>query len=110
MAASNEFTEYIKGQLQDIGNISARRMFGGTLLELGGKQLGIIINGTLYFRVTNPSMQKQYKQSGSVQFSYTRKDKNKPIVIKNWWSVPEDAIDDTKELKRLAKEIFNQYL
>ena len=81
-------------------------MFGGALLKVQNKQLGIIIEDQLYFKVTNSEVQKRYESEGSKQFSYTRKDKKDPVVIKNWWSVPEDVIESGSQLVDLAEEVL----
>lgn len=81
-------------------------MFGGVLLKVQNKQLGIIIEDQLYFKVTNSEVQKRYESEGSKQFSYTRKDKKDPVVIKNWWSVPEDAMEGGSQLVDLAEEVL----
>tara|TARA_B100000745_G_scaffold242943_1_gene165244 strand:- start:14353 stop:14685 length:333 start_codon:yes stop_codon:yes gene_type:complete len=106
MSISKEFTEYILDLLSPLGNIEVKRMFGGALLKVQNKQLGIIIEDQLYFKVTNSEVQKRYESEGSKQFSYTRKDKKDPVVIKNWWSVPEDVIESGSQLVDLAEEVL----
>jgi len=108
MNTSREFAEYIQEQLEPVGDISLKNMFGGVLLETEGRQLGVVLHSTLYFKVTDADLQKEYQARDSKQFEYTRKDKDKPVVIKNWWSVPEDAVDDSGELTRLAEEVLDQ--
>tara|TARA_B100000508_G_scaffold60333_1_gene47200 strand:- start:236818 stop:237150 length:333 start_codon:yes stop_codon:yes gene_type:complete len=106
MSTSKEFTNYILDLLSPLGNIEVKRMFGGVLLKVQNKQLGIIIEDQLYFKVTNSEVQKRYESEGSKQFSYTRKDKKDPVVIKNWWSVPEDAMEGGSQLVDLAEEVL----
>lgn len=106
MNTSPEYTTYILDLLSPLGDIEVKRMFGGVLLKLQGKQLGIIIEDTLYFKVINSEVQKRYKSEGSEQFSYTRKDKKDPVIIKNWWSVPEESVENSEELIVLAQEVL----
>ncbi len=106
MSTTEEFTNYILDLLSPLGNIEVKRMFGGALLKVGNKQLGIIIEDQLYFKVTNSEVQKRYESEGAKQFSYTRKDKKDPVVIKNWWSIPEDAMESGPELVVLAEEVL----
>ena len=108
MSTSNEFLDYCVEMLESLGDINVSRMFGGALLKVGGRQLGVVIDDTLFFKVIDPELQQRYKQSGSHQFSYTRKDKKAPIVIKNWWSVPEDTLDSSERLVELAEEVLAQ--
>ena len=108
MSASKEFVEYILDLLSPIQNIQTARMFGGVLLKVNGVQLGVLFGETLYFKVKDQELQAKYKAGGSKQFSYTRKDKADPVIIKNWWSVPEKALDNGEEMVRLAEEVINQ--
>lgn len=104
MHTSPEYTAYILDLLAPLGSVETTKMFSGVLLKVEGKQLGIIIDDVLYFKVINSEVQKRYESEGSVQFSYTRKDKKDPVVIKNWWSVPEDILENREEIIVLAEE------
>ena len=106
MPTTPEYTSYILDLLSPLGNIEVKRMFSGALLSVEGKQLGIIIEDTLYFKVLNSEVQKRYESEGAKQFSYTRKDKKDPVIIKNWWSAPEDALENSEELVTLAREVL----
>jgi TfoX/Sxy family transcriptional regulator of competence genes len=108
MSTSSEFTEYVLDQLSPVGVILTSKMFGGVLLKVNNKQLGVIISDTLYFRVKEPELQERFKEMDSEQFSYIRKDKEEPVVIKNWWSVPEESLENKDELVGLAYEVLLQ--
>ncbi len=108
MATSEEFSGYILDLLESVGEVECKRMFSGVLLKVAGRQLGIIIDDILYFKVVDFKLQNKYKDAGSSQFSYVRKDKTQPVVIKNWWSVPDFALDNPQELVILAEEVLAQ--
>lgn len=108
MGVSTEFTDYILDLLSPVGTVTSSAMFSGILLKVDGKQLGILFSETMYFKVTDEALQAEYKKKGSTQFSYTRKDKKDPVVIKNWWSVPEDALDSGEDLVILAEAVLQQ--
>ena len=108
MTISQEYTEYILDLLSPLNHVETSRMFSGVLLKVGGRQLGILFAETVYFKVTEPVLQEKYRERGSVQFSYARRDKVEPVVIKNWWSVPESALDNQEELVSLAREVLDQ--
>ena len=109
MTASKEFVEYVLELLEPLGeDVKTARMFGGALLKVGDKQLGVLFGDTVYFKVKDSALQERYKSEGSRQFTYTRKDKKDPVVIKNWWSVPESAMDNSEEMSRLAEEVLDQ--
>lgn len=108
MNSSAEFTDYILDQLTSVGVIQTTKMFGGVLLKVNNKQLGVVIRETLYFKVKEPELQRRFEEMGSEQFEYTRKDKEEPVVIKNWWSVPEETLEDREELVGLAYDVLLQ--
>jgi len=108
MSTSHEFVDYVLDQLAPVGVILTSRMFGGVLLKVNNKQLGIIIDDTLYFKVKEPELQKKFINLESEQFEYERKDRDEPVVIRNWWSVPPESIEDTQVLTGLAYEVLLQ--
>lgn len=108
MSTSPEFSDYVLDQLAAIGTVQTARMFGGVLLKVNNKQLGIIISDTLYFRVKESELQEKFKAMDSEQFEYERKDREGPTVIKNWWSVPEESLENREELLGLAHEVLLQ--
>ena len=108
MTASKEFVEYVLELLVPLGEIETARMFGGVLLKVDGKQLGVLFAETVFFKVTDITLQERYKKEGSKQFTYRRKDKKDLVVIKNWWSVPDRAMDNSEEMVRLAEEVLHQ--
>lgn len=83
-------------------------MFGGTLLKVGNKQLGVILMDTLYFKVKQPELPEKFRQFDSAQFTYDRKNREKSVIIKNWWSVPEEIVEDAEQLVALAYEVLLQ--
>lgn len=108
MSTSAEFTDYVLDQLEAVGVIQTAKMFSGVLLKVNNKQLGIIIMDTLYFKVKEPELQKQFESMDSEQFSYQRKDREAPVVIKNWWSVPEELLESRDEIVALAHAVLLQ--
>ncbi len=108
MSATEEFKEYVLELLEPLNGLTTARMFGGVLLKVDGQQLGVLFSNTVYFKVKDSKLQERYKSEGSKQFTYARKDKKDPVVIKNWWSVPEYAMDNSEEMVRLAEEVLGQ--
>jgi len=108
MSNNSELTEYILDLLHPVGDIETTKMFGGVLFKVGDVQLGVLLLDTFYLKVIDTEMQKEFIDKGSKQFSYTRKDKKDPVIIKNWWSVPDDAMDNSEELVRLAEDVLGQ--
>ena len=63
---------------------------------------------TLYCKAKEPELQKRFEAMDSKQFSYTRKDMNEPVVIKNWWSVPEESLENREAVVALAYDVLLQ--
>ena len=108
MATSPEFTDYVLDQLSDVGVIQTSKMFSGVLLKIDNKQLGVIIDDTLYFKVKEPELHKKFTEMDSDPFEYDRKDREHPVRIRTWWSVPEEILEDRGELVALAYEVLLQ--
>lgn len=108
MTATPEFTDYVLDQLAPVGVILTSKMFSGVLLKIDNKQLGVIIDDILYFKVKEPELQERLKEMDSEQFTYTRKDSETPVTIKNWWSVPEETLENNDEIVALAYEVLLQ--
>ena len=108
MSASKEFVEYVLELLEPLGGVKTSRMFGGVLLKVDEKQLGVLFGDTVYFKVVDKKLQERYKDEGSKQFTYIRKDKKDPVIIKNWWSVPDRVMDNSEEMVQLAEEVLKQ--
>ena len=53
MSASKEFVEYVLDLLGTLEGITTSRMFGGVLLKVRDKQLGVLFGDTVYFKVTD---------------------------------------------------------
>jgi hypothetical protein len=41
-------------------------------------------------------------------FEYDRKDRESPVRIRTWWSVPEEVLEDQGQLAALAYEVLLQ--
>ena len=108
MNGGNDFLEYILEQLESLGDIEVKKMFGAFLLKVEGEQLGIVIDDIFYLKVVDKEIQERYREEGSVQFEYKKKTRKEPVVIKNWWSVPERALEDRDYLLELTDEVLNQ--
>ena len=51
MGATDSFAEFLREQLEPLGHITMRRMFGKTGLFCDGVMFGMVKDNTLYFRV-----------------------------------------------------------
>jgi TfoX/Sxy family transcriptional regulator of competence genes len=102
------FIDYVIDQLEPVGVVLTSKMFGGVLLKIDNKQLGIIIDGTLYFKVKEPELHRKFTQMESDPYEYDRQDRESPVRIRTWWSVPDEVLEDKRQLVGLAYEVLLQ--
>jgi DNA transformation protein len=92
------FKEFVLDQLDGLGGVSARSMFGGYGIYLGGEFFGIVFDGRLYFR-TDESTRDAYVAEGSRPFQPNDRQR-----LKNYYEVPTDVIEDRELLVEWARE------
>ncbi|MGH2551705.1 MAG: TfoX/Sxy family protein, partial [Thermomicrobiales bacterium] len=67
------FAEYIIEQLEGLGNVTTKRFFSGTALNVGDLQLGFVsLEETLYLRLRAED-RAELETLGGEAFSYGRK-------------------------------------
>ncbi len=87
-----------------IGEIRARRMFGGAALYYDDIVFALVIDSTCYLRVDDAT-RARFLAEKSVPFSYDRE--GRTISMKGYLSTPADALDGGQPLRdwvRLAIE------
>jgi DNA transformation protein len=89
--------EHVLDLLGDDSGVSLRRFFGGWSLIRGGQQLAVIMD-TVYAKVP-ASQRERWRAAGSRPFQYQAKDKT--VVVRAYWSLPDGALDDPAELRRI---------
>jgi DNA transformation protein len=100
MARSSEFVEFVLENLQPLGGVSARRMFGGWGIYKDGVMFALIAHETLYFKVDDGNRQA-HEAAGLPQFTYT--DKGKPIRMP-YREAPPEGFDDPEILCAWARD------
>jgi DNA transformation protein and related proteins len=100
MPVSTEFRDFLLEQLEPLGLVSARRMFGGAGLFYGEIMFALLANDVLYFKVDEAS-QKDFEAAGTEPFSYKRGDKQQ--ALKTLWRVPDEVMDDVDILVAWAR-------
>jgi DNA transformation protein len=88
------FLEFVKDELEELGEITSRAMFGGYSIYKDALIFAIIDDNDLYLKGVGNAA-KVFEGTGSVQFSYQGK---KGIVKMCYWKVPSDIIDDKEKL------------
>lgn len=99
VAVRGEYLEYILDQLEPVGSIFHRRMFGGVGLYCEDLIFGILDNDTLYLKVDDTT-RKRYEKSGSEPFRPYGKDAHSV----SYYRVPVAVLEDRETLAVWARE------
>lgn len=92
MAVSDSYIEFIKDQLEEIGEISSRKMFGGAGIYHGDKMFGLIANDRFYLKA-NEETKGKFEEYGMKAFMSSAKKKGMP-----YWEVPDEILEDRTKL------------
>ncbi len=101
MAVSDEYLDFVLDQLDSVGTVVWKRMFGGVGLYLDGLFFAIIENDTLRFKV-DVSNRAVYEDAGMGPFR-PYKDKGHTM---NFYEVPVEVLEERQELAVWARDAF----
>lgn len=105
MPVSEEYQAYIIERLECVGEVTARKMFGGLGLYLNGIFFALVSKNTLYFKVDD-SNRTDYEKAGAGPFQpYEEKKFNM-----NYYEVPAHVLDDDSLLRKWADAAFGAAL
>ena len=97
MPVSEEFLEFVLDQLSDLGDVTARKMFGGAGIYCEGKMLGLIANDVAYLR-TDDSNRSDYEKRDSGPFKpWEHKKMTMP-----YYEIPPEVLEDPEEFVEWA--------
>ncbi|MEL7567753.1 MAG: TfoX/Sxy family protein [Dehalobacterium sp.] len=99
MSISNSFLDYVVEQLVELGDVKAKKMFGGAALYFDGLIFALIAEDILYFKVDN-SNRKDYIQKGRGPF---KPFDDRPMVMP-YYEVPADVLENRKQLAEWARK------
>ena len=94
----DSFVTFILDQLEELGDVRSNRMFGGWGLYCDDLFFGIVSSDRLYFK-TDKDTRQRYIDLDMKPFAPTKKQ-----VLKNYYEVPADVIEDREELLDFAEE------
>jgi DNA transformation protein len=101
MSASKEFIEYIMELLEPVAAIEGSKFFGGYGIKSSSIQFAMIMDNSLYF-VVNDKTRPRYEKLHKQPFSYMTK--NGKRLVKRYFEVPEDLLEDQAALLEWARE------
>ena len=100
--ADPAYADFVLEQLEPLGGVSARRMFGGVGLFRDGLMFGIIAADTLYLKVDDGN-RADYEAANAGPFLYTREGRE---VALSYYEAPAELFDDPDELSDWARRAF----
>ncbi len=95
---ADSYRDFVLDQLRLLDGVTCRAMFGGYGLYLGANFFGILEDGRLYFK-TDEATRANYRERGMGPFVA-----GKNQVLKSYYEVPEEIVEDEEELASWARE------
>lgn len=102
MAISDEYLTYVIDQLECLGPIRSRRMFGGAGLYFEDLFFALVADDVLYFKVDD-SNRPDYEEAEMEAF---RPFPNKNTVM-GYYQVPIDVLDNRDRLRDWAQKALH---
>ena len=97
MPVSEEYLDYTVDQLRCIGEVVAKKMFGGVGLYHEGLFFGLIASDVLYFKADDVN-RPHYEAAGSRAFQ-----PYDGTYSMNYFEVPVDVLEDVDKLRAWAR-------
>tara|TARA_R110002124_G_scaffold55259_4_gene156456 strand:+ start:542 stop:970 length:429 start_codon:yes stop_codon:yes gene_type:complete len=101
MAVSAEYKDFILEQLEPLGPVRMRGMFGGSGIYLDDLMFGVIFGETLYFKVDDRN-RADYEAEDMGPFTFEMK--SGEVGSLHYYEVPERLYDDPDELIGWARK------
>lgn len=98
MAVSESYLEYVMERLEQLGTVTARKMFGGVGLYFDSTFFALIDDDTLYFKVDEQN-EGDFQALGMEPFRPFGSDS----YSMRYYAVPGDVLEDDSELHRWAR-------
>jgi len=100
MAVSDSFLAYVLEQLEGLGRVRSKRMFGGIGLYCDDLFFALIDDDTLYLKVDDTT-RPDFTARGLRPFQPFR---DKPEYSMSYYEAPADALDDPEVLADWARK------
>lgn len=104
MPVSPEYKEFIVEQLDRLGPVRMRGMFGGAGVYLDDLMFGLIFDETLYLKVDDRN-RPDFEAEGMEPFTYEMTDGSTGSL--RYYEVPERLYDDPDELVQWARKAMD---
>lgn len=100
MPARSEFVEYLVEQLQPLGEVTARPMFGGWGVYADGRMFALVADDAFYIKVDDINC-PEFEARGLKPFRYDTKNGRATI---RYYEPPAEALDDREILCAWARK------
>jgi DNA transformation protein and related proteins len=100
MVASESFAEFLREQLDPLGRVTMRRMFGKTGVFCDGLMFGMVTDDILYLRVDEHNRAAFKEAEVFPPLSY---EKQGSTIDLSFWRTPERLYDEPDELVMWAR-------
>ena len=94
------FVSHCLELLAPLGRTSSRRMFGGHALYIDGLCMALIIQDTLYLKVSDDT-RAQFERAGCKPCTYAGK--NDEVHVMSYYTAPEEAMESPAEMTPWAR-------
>ena len=101
MAFSQDYLDFVLGQLSEFGEVTYKKMFGGAGLYREGAMFGGIMNGIFHLKV-DASTRQEFIDRGMEPFSHGPSKKKLP----SYYQVPVEILEDVAELTTWAEKAW----
>jgi DNA transformation protein len=95
---ADAFVQHLLDLFSALGDVRARRMFGGHGFYQGESMFALAIEGTLYLKVDEEN-RAAFAAAGGAPFVYAGQ--KKPITV-SYWTVPEEAMETPAAMRPWA--------
>jgi len=95
----SDFVAHALELMTDLGNVRARRMFGGHGIFQGDSMFALVIDDVLYLKA-NSASREAFMARGLRPFTYAARGKT---VSLQYYETPAEAWDDSAEMLKWAR-------
>lgn len=100
MVASPDFAAFLREQLEPLGHVVLRRMFGKTGVFCQGVMFAMVADNTLYVRVDDRNRATFAEAASSPPLAYAKRGE---MIDLSFWRVPDRLMDEPDELMEWAR-------
>lgn len=99
MPVSEEYLDYVVDQLRCLGEVTAKKMFGGVGLYYDGLFFGLIASDVLYFKVDDEN-RPAYEAASARPFQPY----GEGSASMSYYETPVDVLEDVDQLRTWARD------